>query len=105
MLPRVSKSLTVQEECRRVLSPVYYDRKLPSVAHEFPLWYILRTEDISPKQGFVFAWFGRRTRSLGKGGSRTVDTLFGPLGGIFTVVNQAAAQSKSHDLGRRLYAR
>lgn len=45
--------------------------------------FILRTELIIDKQGFASAWFGRRTRSFGRGGSRMGwSFVLVPFGGI-----------------------
>ena len=78
-------------------SPQYYIPMMPNMLH---MWLvvvieifvadqederILRTELIIPRHGFASVWFGRRTRSFGRGGRRIAATLLdAPLGGIAT---------------------
>lgn len=80
---------------RGLHSRLYYILKTPNMLYGSlelvalgERWsFILRTEVITPRHGFAFAWFGRRTFSLGRGGRRIGTTLVeAPLGGIFTYV-------------------
>ncbi len=57
---------------------------------------ILRTEVINVRHGFESTWFGRRTRSLGRGGRRTAATFVdAPFGGMAKIEQCPASASRA----------